>query len=206
MKEPAAEGCAARERSIPTCCNWWGGPPRTGKSALALALLRRHGVPWLSTDVLRTVLRWVVPRIDEVDGGLGHIDELVQAMRPFIDQTIEVCLGQSHDYLIEGVEILPADVTRYKARFGETRSCFLGDSTVSASDLRAYRGENPWHAAHAESELERMATDIRETDIREWSALTAEECQRHGRDYVDIGRTGFETGIERGMAFLLGSG
>ncbi len=177
-----------------------GGPPRTGKSALALALLRRHGVPRLSTDVFRTVLRRVVRVIDEADAGFDHIDRLAQAMRPYIGHTIEVCLYQSHDYLIEGVEILPADISGYEARFGETRSCFLGDPTVSAADLRAYRGENPWHQMHTDSELEQMADRI-----RWWSGRTAEQCRRHGRDYIDMGWTGFEDGIARGLALLTGN-
>lgn len=102
-------------------------------------------------------------------------------------------------YLIEGFEILPTDVGGYEARFGETRSCFLGDSAISAADLRAYRGENPWHEVHAQSELEGMASRI-----PRWSAQTAEERRRHGRDYIHMGQTGFEDGIARGLALLLG--
>ncbi|MGH3254928.1 MAG: hypothetical protein ACRDOU_05870 [Streptosporangiaceae bacterium] len=36
-----------------------GGPPWVGKSSLAQQLLATDGIPWLSTDVIRTVLRRV---------------------------------------------------------------------------------------------------------------------------------------------------
>jgi hypothetical protein len=175
-----------------------GGPPRTGKSALALAFLRQQRVPWLSTDVIRTLLRRVVPSIDEADGGFDRIEELTRVMRPFIHQTIEVCLAQTSDYLIEGVEILPPDVDGFRERFGPTRCCFLGDSRASGAGLLDYRGENPWHAEHTEEELERMASSI-----RRWTDRTAADCTRAGVDYVDMGAEGFERGIATCLELLL---
>ena len=44
-----------------------GGPARVGKSALAQRLLLSDGIQWLPTDVLRTVLRRVLPELDELD-------------------------------------------------------------------------------------------------------------------------------------------
>ena len=44
-----------------------GGAPRVGKSALAQHLLENDGIPWLPTDVVRTVLRRVLPELDSVD-------------------------------------------------------------------------------------------------------------------------------------------
>jgi 2-phosphoglycerate kinase len=128
-----------------------------GKSALALTVLRQRGIPWLSTDTVRTVLRQVVPAIDEVDAGFPSADALATVMHPFIEQTIGVCLAQSPDYLIEGVEILPADIAGYRERFGETRSCFLGHGAMSTDDLRRYQGNNPWHEGYGQAELERLA-------------------------------------------------
>ena len=46
-----------------------GGPGRVGKSSLAQRLLRGDGIAWLPTDVLRTVLRRVLPELDELDQG-----------------------------------------------------------------------------------------------------------------------------------------
>jgi predicted kinase len=44
-----------------------GGAPRVGKSALAQRLLETEGIPWLPTDVVRTVLRRVLPELDAAD-------------------------------------------------------------------------------------------------------------------------------------------
>src|SRR6266498_3600918 len=44
-----------------------GGAPRVGKSSLAHRLLETDGIPWLPTDVLRAVLRRVLPELDAVD-------------------------------------------------------------------------------------------------------------------------------------------
>ena len=38
-----------------------GGAPRVGKSKLAQKLVETEGIPWLPTDIVRTVLRRVLP-------------------------------------------------------------------------------------------------------------------------------------------------
>lgn len=40
-----------------------GGLPRVGKSALAQRLQKSEGIPRLPTDVVRTVLRHVLPEL-----------------------------------------------------------------------------------------------------------------------------------------------
>jgi hypothetical protein len=64
-----------------------GGSARSGKSALGLTLLRERGVPWLSTDIVRTVLRDADPRIEEADAKPPDLERLAGAMRPFIERT-----------------------------------------------------------------------------------------------------------------------
>ena len=44
-----------------------GGAPRVGKSSLARRLLELDQIPFLPTDVLRTVLRRVLPELDAID-------------------------------------------------------------------------------------------------------------------------------------------
>jgi predicted kinase len=46
-----------------------GGPPRMGKSSLAQRLVQTEGIPWLPTDVVRTVLRRVLPELDSIRPG-----------------------------------------------------------------------------------------------------------------------------------------
>ena len=56
-----------------------GGAPRVDKSSLAQRLLAIDGIPWLPTDVLRTVLRRVLPELDAID---QVAPELVVASNP----------------------------------------------------------------------------------------------------------------------------
>jgi hypothetical protein len=56
-----------------------GGAPRVGKSTLTQRLLASDGIPWLPTDVVRTVLRRVLPELDAVDQDpvdASHLAEL----------------------------------------------------------------------------------------------------------------------------------
>src|SRR5213593_1668262 len=71
MPIEAAEPPIAASYHRPAMLYLVGGPPRTGKSALGLAFLKARGVPWLSLDVMRTVLRRIVQEVDDVDGGFG---------------------------------------------------------------------------------------------------------------------------------------
>jgi hypothetical protein len=175
-----------------------GGAPRTGKSSLAMAMLRTHDVPWLPTDVVRHILRRTMPEIDAIESGPHYIDGLAQLMHPIVEELIELCLGQAQHYLIEGVEILPAHVEGYAARFGQIRACFLGDSLASAANLRAYQGENPWHQDQTDAQLEGMATAIRER-----SAGVEDQCGQLGLDYIDVGQAGFQGMIEQGLEILV---
>jgi hypothetical protein len=176
-----------------------GGSARSGKSALGLTLLRERGVPWLSTDIVRTVLRDADPRIEEADTRPPDLERLATVMRPFIEHTIGVCLAVSPIYLIEGVEILPADVAEYATRFGETRACFLGNTRISAGDLRDYHGDNPWHEDLSDADLEHVATRIRDSSQR-----LAAKCDQHGSVFIDMGLVGFQPGLREGMRVLLG--
>jgi hypothetical protein len=175
-----------------------GGAPRTGKSALAMAMLTTHGVPWLPTDVVRHILRPTMPEIDAIESGPNYIDGLAQLMHPIVEQLIELCLGQAPHYLIEGVEILPPHIEGYAARFGQLHSCFLGDSRASAATLRDYQGENPWHQDHTDPQLDGMATAIRER-----SARIEEQCRQLGLAYIDVGQSGFQGMIEQGLDVLV---
>jgi predicted kinase len=68
-----------------------GGAPRTGKSSLARRLLHADGIAWLPTDVIRTVLRRVLPDLDALDQDPVDAGLLADYMYPHIRQAAEVC-------------------------------------------------------------------------------------------------------------------
>jgi hypothetical protein len=155
-----------------------GGAPRVGKSALARRLLKAEGIPWLPTDVMRTVLRRVLPKLDAVDQDPVDAARLAELMYPHIEQAAEVCAEEAERFLIEGFELAPWYPARLQAALAGTsvRACFLGHRTFSANDLASYRGPKPQHEREASrAELIEAAAWIR---LR--SHQLREECGEEG--------------------------
>jgi hypothetical protein len=179
-----------------------GGAPRVGKSSLAQRLVATHGIPWLPTDVVRTVLRRVVADIGAVDQDPVDAERLAQVMYPHIEQAAEVCVEEADRFLIEGFELSPFYPDRLrKALDGiQVRACFLGNETFSAADLAAYRGPKPQH--------EQQATDAELSEAAAWirrrSRQLRAQCHAVGLPYVDVGELGFEAAMRQAGRHLTG--
>jgi len=83
-----------------------GGQPRVGKSSLAQRLLKLDRIPWLPTDILRTVLRRVLPELDALDQDPVDAILLSEFMYPHIQQAAEVCAEENERFLIEDLNCL----------------------------------------------------------------------------------------------------
>jgi hypothetical protein len=179
-----------------------GGAPRVGKSALAQRLLETDGIPWLPTDVVRTVLRRVLPELDAVDQDPVDAARLAELMYPHIEQAAEVCVEEAEQFLIEGFELSPSHPGRLRAALGgiRVRACFLGHRTFSADDLAAYRGPKPQH----EGEAARVELDEAAAWIRRRSNELREECREQGLPYVDVGTLGFQAAMQQARRHLVG--
>jgi hypothetical protein len=179
-----------------------GGAPRVGKSSLAQRLLLTDGIPWLPTDVVRTVVRRVAPEVDAIDQDPVDPDALAEVMYPHIEQAAEVCAEEADRFLIEGFELVPSYLARLRAALGETevRGCFLGHGSFSADDLAGYRGPKPQH----ESNL--LPEELRESAnwIRHRSRQLCQQCGSLGVPYVDVGEAGgFEAAMAEARRLLL---
>jgi hypothetical protein len=179
-----------------------GGPPRVGKSALAQWLLKDEGIPWLPTDVIRTVLRRVLPELDAADQDPVDAVRLAEVMYPHIAKAAEVCAEEAPQFLIEGFELLPSHPVRLQATLAGTtvRACFLGHQTFSAGDLASYRGPKP------QQERQLSAAELGEAAawIRRHSRQLAHQCQAAGQRYIDVGVLGFHDAIQHARRHLLG--
>ena len=179
-----------------------GGAPRVGKSTLAQRLLISDGIPWLPTDVIRTVVRRVVPEVDAVDQDPVDAVALAEIMYPHIEQAAEVCAEEADRFLIEGFELAPSYPARLRAALGgsEIRACFLGHGSFSAGDLAAYRGPKP------QSESDLSPGELRESAgwIRHRSRELAQQCTALRVPYVDVGRVGFPAAMAEARRLLLG--
>jgi 2-phosphoglycerate kinase len=179
-----------------------GGAPRVGKSTLAQRLLETDQIPWLPTDVVRTVLRRVVPELDAVDQDPVDAGRLAEVMYPHIEQAAEVCAEEADRFLIEGFELAPSYPARLRDALAGTRirACFLGHRTFSAHDLATYHGPKPQHEAEASrAELEEAAAWIRRR-----SNELHEQCREQELPYVDVGALGFLTAMQRARSHLVG--
>jgi hypothetical protein len=180
-----------------------GGAPRVGKSSLAQRLLELDGIPFLPTDVLRTVLRRVLPELDAIDQDPVDASLLAEFMYPHIEQAAEVCVEEVACFLIEGFELSPSYLARLQAALEQTevRGCFLGHGSFSVEDLAGYRGPKPQHRGAARAELREAAAWIRRR-----SRQLREECGEAGVPYVDVGELGFEAAMLQARRLLLGRG
>jgi hypothetical protein len=180
-----------------------GGPARVGKSALAQRLLLGDGIPWLPTDVLRTVLRKVLPKLDELDQGNVSAAAVGELMYPHIAQAVEVCGEEAEQFLIEGLDIVPSMVPRLSAALPAItmRSCFLGSVGFSGDDLASYQGSKPQHQGAPRAELDATAAWIRQE-----SGQYRRECARLGLPYVDVADLGFDKVMTEARRHLLGRG
>ncbi|MGH9125599.1 MAG: hypothetical protein ACRDZ8_12860 [Acidimicrobiales bacterium] len=177
-----------------------GGPPRVGKSALGQRIMTRRGVPWLSTDILSTVLGTVVREINELDCGLNDPVPFAEMMYPFLERAANAALAQSATFLVEGVQWLPRHVTRLTVALDgvSVRACFLGHATYSSDDLASYRGVNRWHDAASAEEREGIPRWI-----RRWSEDLRAECDGLGQPYLDLGEMGFHGVMAAAEAVLM---
>jgi predicted kinase len=180
-----------------------GGAPRVGKSSLSQRLLELDGIPFLPTDVLRTVLRRVLPELDAIDQDPVDASLLAEFMYPHIEQAAEVCVEEAERFLIEGFELSPSHPARLRAVLEQTevRGCFLGHGSFSVEDLAGYRGPKRQHRGASRAELREAAAWIRRR-----SRQLREECGAAGVPYVDVGELGFEAAMRRARRLLLGRG
>jgi hypothetical protein len=181
-----------------------GGAPRVGKSSLAQRMLAIDGIPWLPTDVIRTVVRRVAPEVDTIDQDPVDAAALAEVMYPHIEKAAEVCAEEADRFLIEGFELAPSYPARLRAALGGTgiRACFLGHGSFSAEDLAGYRGPKP------QSEGELSPEALRESAgwIRQRSRQLRQQCANLRVPYVDVGEAGFEATMDEARHLLLDRG
>jgi hypothetical protein len=178
-----------------------GGAPRVGKSSLAQRILAIDGIPWLPTDVIRTVVRRVAPDVDAIDQDPVDAAALAEVMYPHIEKAAEVCAEEADRFLIEGFELAPSYPARLQAALDGTgiRACFLGHGSFSAEDLAGYRGPKP----QSEGELSREALRESASWIRQRSRQLRQQCADLHLPYVDVAEVGFEAMMDEARHLLL---
>ncbi|MFI6286993.1 hypothetical protein ACIBCM_19960 [Streptomyces sp. NPDC051018] len=161
-----------------------GGPPRVGKSTLALMLLERAGLPQVPTDALVSMLQHAAPEYGVRHG--DHPDKAVPA-QPFLLAFLTAIDESLHPddpadgYAVEGDVITPETATALTAAGIPFTAAFLGNTALTADLLRA--APDDWLKGEPDAAYERTAAWIRDR-----STALRTTCERTGHIYVDTGR------------------
>ncbi|MFA5062156.1 MAG: hypothetical protein WC526_03345 [Patescibacteria group bacterium] len=109
-----------------------GGAPRVGKSIIAKQLMKEKGIPWLSTDVLRSICYDLTPEElrEELYPYVGVTDNDIvfsqpldvivkqqiteaESMKPSIETFIKHQIDVRENFILEGVHLLPKHIADF---------------------------------------------------------------------------------------------
>ena len=159
-----------------------GGAPRAGKSILGQQLSSTLNVGWVSTDLLRELLR--VKNDEGVKGAWNAAPAAITAHAewffPYLERFIWGVSSLADSYVIEGVDFLPAQVVQLATQY-QIRSVFLGCSRMTLERLDHFPGRSRGYAQLPE-EVRRQIVQ----DVPRWSEFIRQEAERFGHPYVDM--------------------
>ncbi len=177
-----------------------GGAPRCGKTTFSKRLAFQNRIPWVSTDLLREVARAFVPeqewsvRLPEFNLASAPEEilkaEILEAktLWPGTKRFIYSLLKWKHDYVIEGVHLLPDLVQELlEIDQGEGWSAMYLVKTDVADVLHGFEKtskEEDWLLRDLKTpeELERAA---RMVQVK--SSYLKDEAGKHGYEVIDTG-------------------
>lgn len=159
-----------------------GGAPRAGKSILAQALSAELKIGWISTDLL-----WEMLRVKEAGGPKAEWNAAPEAIAakaewffPCLERFVWGVSSMAESYVIEGVEVLPAQVARLSTQYS-IGAVFLGCADMTLERLDGFPGRSPGYAFLPEATRRQIAQDV-----PLWSAFVRQEAERFGYPYVDM--------------------
>ncbi|HLG64049.1 MAG TPA: hypothetical protein VKY19_19050 [Ktedonosporobacter sp.] len=177
-----------------------GGAPRAGKSILAQQLCTTLKVGWISTDLLMQLLK-----VKDVAGIKVKWDAAPEAITanaewfyPYLERFIWGVNSLADNYVIEGVDFLPAQVDQLATRY-PIRAVFLGCSNMTLGRFDQFPGRSLGYGGLPDA-LRRQIVQ----DVPLWSAFIRQEAERFGYAYVDMASDFFQRQAEAEMA-LTGS-
>jgi len=176
-----------------------GGAPRTGKTILGPRLSAQLKLGWISTDLLVGVLR-----VSNAEGVKVEWDAAPEAIAanaewffPYLERFVRGVSCLADDYVIEGVDFLPAQVAQLSDRF-QIRAVFLGGSRMTLESFDRFPGRS---RGYGSLPLEMRQEIVR--DVPRWSEFIRQECERLGYPYGDTGG-GFLRRLHEAEAVLTG--
>ena len=178
-----------------------GGAPTTGKSTLAYLVAKHLGIPWISTDQIRSILRLAARREDypKLFNPEGYTAERFltefsaeQIATMEIEQGEAVWLGiktfieddytWKEGFVIESVNILPHLIAKDFAGKKYIKSVFLVDEDADRIRQVVFT-RGLWDDAHTYSD------DVKEKEV-EWALLFShkirEEAEKYNYPWIEV--------------------
>jgi len=158
-----------------------GGAPRAGKSVLCQQLAAKLKIGWISTDVLIDMLRVNNEGLkSEWNAAPEAIAADAEWFFPYLERFVRGVNALAENYLVEGVDFLPAQVARLMPDY-PIRAVFIGCSGMTLERFDQFPGHSPGYSRLPEAMRRQFAQDI-----PRWSAFIQQEAQRFGYPYVDM--------------------
>jgi hypothetical protein len=174
-----------------------GGPPRCGKSVLARRLTTDQGIPFISTDLIWSLV--AVNRSEwqaAMQKGPERIPTAARMFEPYLERAISFLKPVQQPSGIEGEMITPEVTSRLAAEY-ELRAVFLVRSSATAADIADARGPNPW--------LDTSPPDLVASvtaEVLSWSAHVQAACGRLDIPCFDVSRD-FERAVAGASSALI---
>lgn len=168
-----------------------GGPCRTGKTTLGQMLHRAVGISPVPTDALVWMLQVGAPEL-----GVRHGTRFDKAERlfPFLAPFVDAYIAGGQTLILEGDGVAPQHASTLADRH-PVQACFLGHRQPVPEDLIMDGG---WATGHSPEQLHSLAQFVALSSER-----TAQECQRLGWPYFDVGERGRAAILEEALETLL---
>ncbi len=158
-----------------------GGAPRAGKSILGQRVAAQLQIGWISTDLILPLLR-----MTQVEGVKTEWNAAPEAIAtnaewffPYLERLVWGATCLADNYLIEGVDFLPAQVKQLSAQY-PIQALFLGCAQMTLEHFDQFPGRSHGYSGLPEAVRRRFAQDV-----SAWSAFIARECNHFGYAYID---------------------
>ena len=160
-----------------------GGAPRAGKSILGQQVSAKLNVGWVSTDVLIQLLRVKNEASIKVEWNAAPaaITANAEWFFPYLERFIWGVSSLADNYVIEGVDFLPAQVVQLALQY-QLRAVFLGCSSMTLERLNQFPGRSRGYSLLPEKVRRQIVQDV-----PLWSEFIRQEAEQFGYPYVDMG-------------------
>lgn len=199
-----------------------GGAPRVGKSLLAEHILKQRPMFTVSADAVRDMLQGILKPLDEPalfaihnlakhesamasllrahpDEGVKLQDNESAIVWPSIIHLIASHIADGKDVLVEGVEILPANLAKLEYPY---KAVFLGNTSAEHTNTiaeQAHAQPHDWMHRYAHGTIDAWAGLV-----RSFSEHIKTEANKYDMPYVEMHDSNFRESLHEAERILLG--